>query len=501
MTTDATSTGGDGETATVPATVAQLGPYDVLCGRDKKCSSNMGNRRFRALINQSVPRYLNCESKFERSKAIGIIVKELQENPQGSVRFFKRVKGSDSSDDNAAIEQLDEKQSREKVAHALRDYASQRRNNQAKQEAASPPRATQAAPAMDQRIFPGSNPQSDLNQNTNSPHAHRRPSPRMSDLLKEEQRLYAEIQALQAAPMNSTSSAAYQGSVDSPSRMQQAGYANHYSEPIQSGRSNNQYNNHYGGGMNHSQNYHQQQQQQYYQQQPEGDEHEGSEGYDDFNVEEYNEFIKPLGSSIRTVDSQTATYSEGIANNPNNSQSGNHPYRQQPLKQPLAGTGEGYDVFDERIEPLRGGNTMSKRNSIEKGGSNRSMKSQGSLRTQGSLRHMDVFEKSGSNRSFKHQGSSRLHDSLGATDLMTMSMETLTLGESDMLNDSFLSLNQSKLGMSMDNSKLDMSMQQSKLDMSMQQSKLDMSLQQSKLDMSCQTLDTADLLGEKRSSS
>lgn len=409
-----------------PTTVAQLGPYDVLCGRDRRCSSNVGNRQFRTLISQSAHRYLKCESKFERSKAIGIIVKELQENPQGSIRFFKRVKGSDPNDEEAVIEQLDAKQSREKIAHALRDYAAQRRNNQAKQEPKSPPSNAQSSES-EQRIFPGSNPAPDLSydQNidtvTSSPHAYdRHPSPRISELLAEEARLQAEIEALQA-PMN------------------QQYYPRH---------------------------------QQQLPQQPLDDEHEASEGYDDFNVDDYNQFVKPLASSIRTVDTETDT------------------------AKPLDGASQNYDAFEQSFEPLRGtGNSsIRSRDSIEKSGSRRPLKGQGLVRHQGSLRQMDVFQNSSRTR--------MSNSSLGETDLMLMSMGTLTLNDSEMMNDSeifpmgdsVVGFNQSRMGSSR------LSMDSAKLDMSLQESALDMSLQQSKLDMSCQTLDVTDSLGEKGSS-
>ncbi len=428
-----------------PTIVAQLGPYDVLCGRDRRCSSNVGNHQFRTLIQQSAHRYLKCESKFERSKAIGIIVEELQENPQGSIRFFKRVKGSDPNDEEAVIEQLDAKQSREKIAHALRDYAAQRRNNQAKEEPESPPRNTQSS-ELEQRIFPGSDPAPDFSydQNvdtvTSSPHAYgRNPSPRISELLAEEARLQAEIEALQA-PMNE-----------------------------------------YGGSVNQLQIPPQQQyypqQQQHLPQQPLDEEHEASEGYDDFNVDDYNQFVKPLASSIRTVDTETDTAT------------------------PLDVASQKYNAFEESFETLRGsGNSSNRsRDSIEKGGSRRSLKGQGLTRHQGSLRQIDVFQNSSSRT---RMSTSSLRDSMGETDLMLMSMGTLTLNDSEAMNDSeifpmgdsVVGFNQSRMGSSR------LSMDSAKLDMSLQESTFDMSLQQSKLDMSFQTLDVTESSGEKRSS-
>jgi len=519
-----TTTADSNSTTTTPTTIAELGPHDVLCGRDKKCSINGGNRRFRALINENVSRYEDCDTKFERSKAIGAILKELVENPEGSIRFFKRVKGSDTNDDHARIEQLDEKQSREKVAHALRDYASQRRNNKAKQQSATlSPRAR--SPEPNYRVLPGSNPPATLSNS--GPNTQGGFS--MTELMKEEAKLLAQIQALENTE-KSSSQAAYQVPLEASNMNypRQNGYPQNQMNSFQGNQSESVNNYNYQGQSQQNQRYYRQQQQyqQYHNQQRQQaleDENEGSEGYDDFNVEDYNEFILPLGSA-----------NDG-SNNRILPQSGNQQYRQQPLKQPVDEASEGYDNFDDRIEPLRGGSSRS----FEKAGSNRSVKKQGSLR------QMEVFDKSGSNRSIKHQGSlrqidvfqtsgrsslSRPHDSIGEMDLMRMSMDTLTLGDStvdfdqskfDMSAQKFdssmqnmstqkLELSMPTLDMSMQNmstQKLELSMPT--LDMSMQNMStpkldvslptLDSSMQQSKLDMSIQTIDT-EVLNQKRSS-
>jgi len=100
-------------------TISDLGPSDVLNGRDKTSSSNTGNHKFRNMINASLPRYMSCKTKCESSKVIGLITKDLNEN----LRFFKRVKGSGGSNVEDPIELLNEKEIRDKIAHALRDYA------------------------------------------------------------------------------------------------------------------------------------------------------------------------------------------------------------------------------------------------------------------------------------------------------------------------------------------------------------------------------------------
>ena len=54
----------------------ELQPFDVLCGRDKKCYNNIGNRRFRILINSNLPRYLRCSNRKERQ----ILLKKRKHN-------------------------------------------------------------------------------------------------------------------------------------------------------------------------------------------------------------------------------------------------------------------------------------------------------------------------------------------------------------------------------------------------------------------------------------
>lgn len=103
-------------------TIDTIGPFDVLCGRDKQSFNNIGNRRFRILISLNLPRYLECNSRCERSAMILSLTRELCQSATG-LRFFKRVQTQ------SELILLDFKQSRDKVGHALRDAASQQREN------------------------------------------------------------------------------------------------------------------------------------------------------------------------------------------------------------------------------------------------------------------------------------------------------------------------------------------------------------------------------------
>ena len=102
----------------------ELQPFDVLCGRDKKCYNNIGNRRFRILINSNLPRYLRCSNRKERSLMIFALTEELCccTTTCSPIRFFKKQKN------NEGLIKLDFKGCREKIGHALRDAASQHNN-------------------------------------------------------------------------------------------------------------------------------------------------------------------------------------------------------------------------------------------------------------------------------------------------------------------------------------------------------------------------------------
>jgi hypothetical protein len=185
-------------------TLSNLGPFDVICGRAKTCFSNLGNRRFRVLINTYLPRYLSCESRLLRIVAIKAIAKDIQHDPRGSVRFFKRVKGSD--DDDALVELLDEKQSHTKVAHALGDVAliRKRRRKTIMKQSTMPPPPPMIPLDVSDLTFSSSHHRDKNTKNstfyTFSTHiGHPCISPKLSELLKEEAKITSEIEALEHA--------------------------------------------------------------------------------------------------------------------------------------------------------------------------------------------------------------------------------------------------------------------------------------------------------------
>jgi len=105
-----------------------VGPFDVLCGRDKESYNNIGNRRFRIMININLPKYMKCKTRPDRSKMILRLTNELRE-PCGKFRFLKRTKMTDDNGtDCSTLVVFDRHQSREKIAHALRDAAAQQKS-------------------------------------------------------------------------------------------------------------------------------------------------------------------------------------------------------------------------------------------------------------------------------------------------------------------------------------------------------------------------------------
>lgn len=90
----------------------ELGVYDVICGRHKAAFNNIGNRRFRVTVYLAQLRYTGALTRKEKSAVIKSIAELVHSN---GGRFLQCQKRS--------WVELSEKQSHEKVGHALRDMA------------------------------------------------------------------------------------------------------------------------------------------------------------------------------------------------------------------------------------------------------------------------------------------------------------------------------------------------------------------------------------------
>jgi hypothetical protein len=347
-----------------------------------------------------------CNSKFERSKTIGAIVKELQENPLGSTRFFKRVKGSSANDENALTELLDEKQSREKVAHALRDYAAQYQKTIARRQESTPAPASVARVSVDVVDRSAIDQFTPTSYNPHNPHSHR-VTPQIADMSQSLADLQSQIAALEQARSSMVSN---DGSLEGPRRVSRIEGYNDYSMPPPAAppqrelhtvapQRNLQY-------TPSDRCLGQQQQQQL---QPTIEDHESSERYDDFDD------LHPLppGASTRSMAM-------------------------------------------DGIEKMGSDRSFKSRGSIRsmEGSNNRSFKNQSSLRS------MDVFDRASSGHFDRNASGISMKSKDTIDELMQMSMDTLSLNEStSYMRDSILSFDHSKLELSQQQSKLNMSLQ------------------------------------------
>jgi hypothetical protein len=109
--------------STTSAIVQQPGQFDILCGRCKDAFNHSGNRRFRAILRKSLPQYETLHSRTKISALISDITSVLM-NELG-VRFLKQ-----QQQDKVWIE-LDEKEARKKVGHALRDMSAAQKETSA----------------------------------------------------------------------------------------------------------------------------------------------------------------------------------------------------------------------------------------------------------------------------------------------------------------------------------------------------------------------------------
>jgi hypothetical protein len=105
--------GSNAAIAAVAATAdAALRPYDVLCGRSAFALNNVGNRRFRVTVSMALNKYLTTPTRTGKTKVIDSIVDTVR---RSGGRFLKWR--------HARWVELDMKQAREKVGHALRDMS------------------------------------------------------------------------------------------------------------------------------------------------------------------------------------------------------------------------------------------------------------------------------------------------------------------------------------------------------------------------------------------
>ena len=69
------------------------GLYDVICGRGKDVLQHPGNCRYRELINSSLRKYVESNSKLEKTLLVTSIVKLVEDASSEGGGFIKKVNG------------------------------------------------------------------------------------------------------------------------------------------------------------------------------------------------------------------------------------------------------------------------------------------------------------------------------------------------------------------------------------------------------------------------
>jgi len=105
---------------------SQLGPYDVICGRQSVAFNNCGNRRFRMTIANHVDAYTAMTGRHRKGVFIGHLVQSIITT--SGARFYKWHPTTQQ------LTELTERQVRAKVGHALRDMAAFREAAQQQQQ-------------------------------------------------------------------------------------------------------------------------------------------------------------------------------------------------------------------------------------------------------------------------------------------------------------------------------------------------------------------------------
>ena len=93
----------------------ELGPFDVICGRNRTAFNYCGCRRFRSTVAFYVNEYANADSRSMKARVVQDIVECVRESG-GRFLFMRKGKWME----------LDDKKVKEKVGHALRDMAGSR---------------------------------------------------------------------------------------------------------------------------------------------------------------------------------------------------------------------------------------------------------------------------------------------------------------------------------------------------------------------------------------
>ena len=93
------------------------GPFDVLCGRGRKCYFHKGNEHFRQVVVSMIPNYNSASSKIEKGYILSVIVQKIRDRA-GIGGFIKK------DNKNGQWYEVGDFLAREKVSQAFRDTLS-----------------------------------------------------------------------------------------------------------------------------------------------------------------------------------------------------------------------------------------------------------------------------------------------------------------------------------------------------------------------------------------
>ena len=123
----------------------ELGLYDVVCGSHKAAFNNIGNRRFRVTISLFRGLYMNAPTRKDKSTVIKNAAALVRSN---GGRFLQRTRGD--------WVELNDRQSHEKVGHALRNSAFALARSESSSSSSSSSSTTRESPrtAIASTFFP-----------------------------------------------------------------------------------------------------------------------------------------------------------------------------------------------------------------------------------------------------------------------------------------------------------------------------------------------------------
>jgi len=97
--------------------ISEIGPYDIICGRNNGANNSVGNRRFRVTIMMNLKPYTEAPTREGRTNVIKSVIELMLDTNGVDARFIKKV-------GDGMYVRLKKKQVREKVGHSFREMMS-----------------------------------------------------------------------------------------------------------------------------------------------------------------------------------------------------------------------------------------------------------------------------------------------------------------------------------------------------------------------------------------